>query len=381
MKIVFLLGTDGADVRSIKTCRSLVRLGHEVHFVGWNRREEAPICRVAEVNLHLMQMPVPHGRSTVWGQLKFAGYAAGRLRAIRPDVVCAINEDNVLRAAPFKRIFFDRLVCDFYDSHADRFSNAPFPIRWLVNGASSFCKSISDRLTVTDTYRWARLGKYRSKATIVQNVPEDPGEQLSLNFPQGPTKIFVTGAMSKRRGLKQILEAVERSPEATIVAAGMPSDEFAAETFIKHQRVDYRGVVTPAESLELASHCDAVFAFYEPSCENHLFASPNKLFDGMSVGRPVIINSEVKMSELAERLTVGLLCEYNDAKGLQAIVESLPNRRRNLPEFAATARNSFLEDHSWEKMELTIAELYESLDDSTQASHYEAATHPAPRAA
>lgn len=381
MKIVFLLGTDGADVRSIKTCRSLVRLGHEVHFVGWNRRDEEPICRVDDVQLHLMQLPVPHGRSTLWGQIKFAFYAIKQLRAIRPDVVCAINEDNVLRAAPFKRIFFDRLVCDFYDSHADRFSNKPLPIRWLVNSASYFCKAISDRLIVTDTYRWARLGKFRNKATIVQNVPEDPGEHLALNFPTGPTKVFVTGAMSTRRGLEQILQAVEHSPEATIVAAGMPSDEFAAETFVKHPRVDYRGVVTPAESLELAAQCDAVFAFYEPSCENHLFASPNKLFDGMSVGRPVIINSEVKMSELADRLAVGLLAKYSDAERLLEIVESLPARRENLPAFAEMSRQRFLQDHSWEKMESLLAELYQSLDDSTGASRYRAATQPRPKAA
>ena len=154
---------------------------------------------------------------------------------------------------------------------------------------------------MTDPLRWERLGEFKNKAVVVGNVPEDPGGHLSTQLPTGRIKILVTGAMSKSRGLEQILRAIERTPEARVVAAGRASDSFAEDVFLKHDQVDYRGVVTPHESLELAASCDAVFAYYSPSSQNHIYASPNKLFDAMCVGRPVIMNSEVKMSSTSSR--------------------------------------------------------------------------------
>ena len=255
----------------------------------------------------------------------------------------------------------------------NRFSDSSIGLRWLAKGMSYFCKSISDRLVVTDSQRMERLGKFQHKATIIQNVPEDPGAQLARQLPTGSIKILVTGAMCENRGLGKILEAAENVPNSQILAAGMPSDIFAEEVFLKHEKVDYRGLVTPQESLHLASQCDAVFAFYAPNCQNHIYASPNKLFDALSVGRPVIINSEVKMSQMAEDLSVGLICRYDDIEKLQSILQSLEPRRTTLAEFAQSARQNYLENHSWEKMEERILQLYSSLDDSNSHALHAAA--------
>jgi len=365
MKIAILLGTDGTDVRSAKICRSLARLGHEVHFVGWDRRDSRKEFELDRVRFHLMEHKVPLGKSTLWAQLKFTLFSLQQLRAIRPEVVYAVNEDNVLRALLFYKLYYKHILCDFYDSHADRFSEKPFAVRWPIQAVSHLCKTLANQLVVTDHLRWERLGKYKNKAIVIGNVPEDPGSHLSRNLPTGNTKILVTGAMSKSRGLEQILRGVENSPETRIVAAGRASDAYAENIFLKHDQVDYQGVVTPHESLELAASCDAVFAFYAPTSQNHIYASPNKLFDAMCVGRPVIINSEVKMSQLAADTSLGLLCPYDDIKGLQSIVSSLDERRAHLASFAASARKCYVENHSWKQMEGILGNVFKQLNGGT----------------
>ena len=359
-----LLGTDGADVRSAKICRSLTRLGHEVHFVGWDRRGTERETVADSVRYHLMDYEVRLGRSTLWAQAKFGFFAARMLRAIRPDAVYAVNEDNVLRAAFFRRLFYQHLVCDFYDSHADRFSESVWPIRWPMQAVNYLTKKTSDRLIVTDWLRWERLGRFKDKALIVQNVPEDPGDQLARGIPTGPTKILFTGAMGKNRGLRQLLQAIEECPEARIIAAGRPSDAFAEQVFLQHKQVEYRGSVSPRRSLEFAAECDAIFAFYAPISTNQVYASPNKLFDAMCVGRPVILNSEVKISRWAADKSVGLLCPYDDVNGLRGILKSLQSRRDSMAEFSREARQRYLASHSWEIMENVLGELCDSLDDS-----------------
>lgn len=368
MKIVLLLGTDGADVRSEKICRSLVRLGHEAHFVGWDRRGGENKNMVPGAHYHLMDCRVAQGRSTLWAQAKFTWYAASQLKAIKADVVCAVNEDNFLRAVFFRKRYFSHLVCDFYDSHADRFSESPGVIRLPIRAISHWCKKVSDRLVVTDPLRWERLGDFRHKASVIQNVPVDPGGHLASKLPVGETKILVTGAMSKHRGLEQILRAVEQCSDAKILAAGRPSDSFAERVFLQHPLVEYHGIVTPQESLELAAECDAIYAFYAPINQNQIYASPNKLFDAMCVGRPVILNSEVKMSQWAADQSVGLLGPYADIDALQAIIRSLPARRASLQQFAEDARRRYVESHSWQKMEGILAGLYESLEANARGS-------------
>lgn len=367
MKIALLLGTDGTDVRSAKICRSLSKLGHEVHFIGWDRRGSRSEYQHEGTRFHLLNHEVPLGRSTLGAQFRFTRFALRQVRAISPDVLYAVNEDNVLRALPLFKRYYKHLVCDFYDSHADRFSEKSFVVRWPIQAVSQFCKSLSERLVVTDHLRCERLGKYRKKATIIGNVPEDPGGHLSQDFPTGKIKILVTGAMSQSRGLEQILRAVERNPDMRIIAAGRASDAYAEDVFLKHEQVEYQGVVTPLESLELAASCDAIFAYYAPTSQNHIYASPNKLFDAMSVGRPVIINSEVKMSQLAADTSVGLLSPYEDIDCLDSLLKSLPERRDNLPHFAKAARKCYVEDYSWKKMESILSRLFEELEENLPA--------------
>ena len=92
------------------------------------------------------------------------------------------------------------------------------------------------------------------------------------------------------------LEAIEMLPNVSIVSAGWPYDDFASQVFVPHPRVEFHGIVTARESLELAAGCDAIFAYYEPANAYMVNTSPNKVYDAMAVGRPVLINREVRLA-------------------------------------------------------------------------------------
>ena len=359
MKISVVFGNDGSDVRIGKTCRSLVKLGHEVHFVGWDRRPDAPKKRdLATTVTHVLQHATPFGQWTWTGQWQYTWHVVRTLRRIRPDVACAVNEDNAVRLLPFRRLLFDRMICDVFDSHRDRGSNRPWPLRWTLSAISELARMASDTLIATDEVRFHRFGRHRRKTVVIGNYPEDPGDELARLGLTGPTKIGVCGTLLESRGLRQLLAAVEKTNDAIIVCAGWPNDEFAANVFINHPRVDYRGIVTSRKSLELIAGCDAVFAFYAPICRNNILASPNKIYDAMSVGRPVIINSEAEVSRWVVDESVGFACPYSDVQRLSRIVKSLHCLREDLAISSKRVRNKFLKKYSWEMMEVQLAFIY-----------------------
>jgi glycosyltransferase involved in cell wall biosynthesis len=222
-----------------------------------------------------------------------------------------------------------------------------------------------DRLIATDETRRGMLGRYASKAIVVENVPEDPGEELAQALPQGPIRIWAGGSLEEIKGLRVLLEAIEPLSDVRIVSAGWPYDDFAAETFVKHSRVDFLGIVTARRALELAASCDAVFSYYAPINAYMVNASPNKVYDAMAVGRPVLINREVRLSAWVEEKGIGYLCAYDDVPCLRNSIAGLADRRASLADFAARARALFRQKYHWGIMESRLAELYRGLERET----------------
>ncbi len=362
MKIAVVYGNDGSDVRIAKTCATLVKLGHEVHFIGWNRRPHVEKdASLPGVTSYLVQHPVPKLGSTWSGQLAFSQHAIKTLWKLRPEVVSAVNEDNVIRVGWLKHIAFRKLVCDVFDSHIDKSTNSSLPVRAISYLLANASRWWSDQLIATDELRYQFFGRYQPKTIVVGNYPTDPGPEWAKQFPMGPPKLFVSGTLSKLRGIEQVVAAAEQMPELKVIAAGWAADEYASDVFLKHPNVEFLGHITPRQSLEIGASCDAFLAMYAPTTRNHIFASPNKIYDAISVGRPVIINSEAKVSEWVRHHNVGFTPDYADANALAGYLKTLVQQRAELPEFAQRARTLFQSGYSWESMERRIAEMYTQL--------------------
>ena len=362
-KITLIHGNDGSDVRIGKMCRSLSRLGYDVSFIGWDRRPDTTERSIdlGSANTKIMRLATKHGRATILGQIKFTSFAIKTLIRQKPNVLCAVNEDLALMFLPFKRILFSKLVCDIFDPFDDRHSGKGFLHKIVSKTVAFLSRFFCNHLIATDENRKSRLGKFSSKTTVIENMPEDPGDGFSKASPTGPTAIYVSGTLNEGRGIKQILAAVEKLPETRIIAAGWTYDDYAQDIFVNHPRVDFRGIVTLAQSLELASQCDAVLCYYAPTSDNNLNASPNKIFDAMSVGRPCIINSETKISAWVAEKEYGFLCPYEDVETLTDIINSLLEKRKQLPEKAITWRADFCKNYCWSKMEARLNRMYGAL--------------------
>ncbi len=361
MRIAVVYGNDGSDVRIAKTCTTLAKLGHEVHFIGWNRRPDVEkVTDIPGTVTHIVDHLVPHLGSTFSGQAAFTRHAIRTLWKLKPEAVHAVNEDNILRIGWLKGMAFRTLVCDVFDSQIDRQSQRAWPVRAVVTGLVQGTRWWCDRLIATDDVRFETFGWARAKTTVIGNYPADPGPALASAFPVGPPKVFVSGTLARDRGTEQLLRAVEQVPGCRIMAAGWAADDYTAKEFLGHPSVEFLGHLTPLRSLEVASECDALLALYAPHCRNHILASPNKIYDALSVGRPVIINSEALVSQWVTQQAVGFACPYSDAGALAGFLQTLLARRQQLAAYVSRARALFLSGYSWEAMEGRLAALYGS---------------------
>jgi glycosyltransferase involved in cell wall biosynthesis len=358
MKILMLHFGEDDNPRACKIVHSLESAGHEVVFVGWERdRARAKRQVVPATRVLLLSDGQLNGRPGARAVFSFYRFMLIALWRERPDVVHCINEEMAALVIPLKRLLFRHMVLDVFDVLADRVETKNPLGSVLLRLVAWASHTFSDRIIVCDDRRFQRLGRFRRCAIILQNTPVDPGPQLSVALPTGPITVSMVGNITRRRGAALAVAALERVPGARLVTAGI-LDEYSAELFHDHPQIEYLGVLTPAQSLEVMAASDAVLAFYEPTTENHIFASPSKLFDCMSVGRPLIINAETKVSEWVIAEALGFRTPYYNPEALSILVRSLGEARSRLPEFANRVRRIYEQEYSWTVMEERLLTMY-----------------------
>src|SRR5438046_3635468 len=118
MKILYLTRNDGTDYRGTKICNSLVKLGHEVVNVGWDRTPDISkeLSLVPGVKLRILARPGVFEESSLQGWNDYCLHVLRCLREEKPDVVQAVNEEKATMVLPFRRTLYRRLVVDVYDS-------------------------------------------------------------------------------------------------------------------------------------------------------------------------------------------------------------------------------------------------------------------------
>ncbi len=361
--VALIHANDGSDVRIGKFCRTLCELGYDCHFIGWDRRpNETKPRALGDTACHVMSLQTRHGRGTLWGLFRFYLFAIYWLFRVRPLTVSAVNEDLAFAFVPFRRLLFRRLVCDVFDSLKDRHSNKGPVVRRLISAVSWVARSGADRLVATDHRRLARFEQqYQSKSVVIENYPEDCGPNLSKTSPDGPLKVFVSGSLSQSRGLAQIVASASRVGNTQLISVGWIYDDYTQTQFVTNPLVSYHGIVTAKEALELGASCDAFLVFYEPTNLNNRNASPNKIYDALSVGRPCIVNREASISAWIEQQDLGFVCEYDAPDQLDQIVRRLQDRSDHV-ERSQRLRSVFEQGYCWSQFGPVIDELFRGVD-------------------
>ncbi len=198
--------------------------------------------------------------------------------------------------------------------------------------------AIADRLS--ETYGVAR-------PAALYNIPlGKPGPlrpvPLAPDLDPGVVTILHQGNMMKARGCEELVAAMPDVEGAALVFLGggplrLPLAEQAAALGVAH-RVRFVDPVPSDRLLEHTASADLGVTLLQDTCLNHRFALPNKLFEYLMAGLPVIASDLPEIRRVVAPHDVGVLCEpgnqseLTDALRRAVASESLRARwRRNIP--------------------------------------------------
>lgn len=357
-----------APTRAYSFARHLVEQGDRVTVVGLDRRYMEP-GRVARPEGRLVDRETIDGIDVIWIGIPYAqrfskwmrilsygGYTLAATlaaaRVPRPDVVYASSTPltvglNGLAYARARRIPF---VFEIQDVWPD----VPIALGFLTNRAEIAAAEWLERTLYRAAARvvvcsesaselLVRKGVEAEKIVLIPNLAEtelfgsaEPNPEYLGGL--GLTGKFValyTGAMGKANGVDQLAAAARslhgRGEERiAIVALGNGSERPSLE--LDAAELPNLHVPPPVARKELAGivrAADATITLYAPHKILET-GSPNKFFDSLAAGKPLVVNTDGWLRRLAEENRAGL---YVPAADGDALAEALLRLAEN-PELA-----------------------------------------------
>jgi glycosyltransferase involved in cell wall biosynthesis len=302
---------------------------------------------------------------------------ARRALAAAPDVVHCNEVDSWLAGLLAKVFARGRVhvVFDVHEHYPSTFSESRFPpaLRPLVAGG---LRLLFRALTpFTDRIVFAKRSVApdfpRARGVLVQNfAPRAALARIDRppRDPAAPLTLIHVGLISRLRGWPQLLAAMARLRQPVrLHVIGTFNDGSAADFHAEAallglaQRVRHDGWMPFPDMLAACAAADIGLVLFQPGTQNHVFASPHKLFDYWLAGLPVIApDFAIEVRAFMADAQGGLLVDPRDPAAIAGAITQLadPGLRARL---GGNGRQAVLHKFNWEIEAETLLAMYRAL--------------------
>jgi glycosyltransferase involved in cell wall biosynthesis len=373
----FLTPRHAAPTRAYSIARHLVERGHEVTMVARDPRwlaveATAPpglLARRERVDgIDVIWMRIPYEqRFSKWGRLlSYGAYTAAASAAAvglpRPDLVYASSTPLTsgipgALAARLRGVPFVFELQDLWPAvpAALGYLNGSFELvlaEWLER--SLYARA--ERLVVCSEGVVAALVERGIPAEKIVLVPNFSDTELfrpdrrddEFRARHGLDRKFVAvyaGAMGASNGVHQLADAaaaLKSSGEESvqIVAVGEGSERQTLERRLRTDGLDNVLVLPPVPREQmpgLVGSADATLTVFAPN-RALMLNSPNKFFDSLAAGKPVVVNVDGWLRRLVEENDAGVYAPAGDGPALARALADLARNPESVRRMGANAR-------------------------------------------
>jgi len=153
------------------------------------------------------------------------------------------------------------------------------------------------------------------------------------------------GQMRTARGCERIVDAMADVEDAVMVFLGDgPLEPALRQLVARHglkNRVRFIPPVSPDELLPLTADADFGVTLLENTCLNHRFALPNKLFEYLMAGVPVLASDLPEIRNVVEGFNVGCVVDPADREALVGSIRTMVSDKANRMHWAANTPRVF----------------------------------------
>ena len=353
------------DPRVDKVARFLQRNGYQVTLVG-RRYGDSPALESRPYQTHRMRLLFRRG---------FLFYAEYQFRLFfyllfrRFDLFVANDLDTLLPNLLVSRMKKKRLVYDSHEYFCGELSvvNKPASL-WVWSHIEKFCfPKLKTVITVSQSIVDQYEKEYGIRPYLVRNIPSQRDFELtetraSLGMPEDKSILILQGnAINEGRGGEEMIEAMPLLPDTHLFVVGngssLPAMKKRAEELNISDRVTFVGRQNQQMLYNYTVLADVGIALDRDVSANARFSLPNKIFEYIKAGTPLVVSNLVERRHVVEKYQVGVVAESWTPETIAAAVRQLtdnPDFYQQCQEHCATAAQEL----TWENEEKVLAEIY-----------------------
>jgi glycosyltransferase involved in cell wall biosynthesis len=203
------------------------------------------------------------------------------------------------------------------------------------------------------------------KTVVVQNFPlrHEIARHESTPFVERPANAIYVGGISAERGIHQVLAAMksmDKSLNAKLVLAGVCQPASLADELANSAAtagIRFCGWCARGQVQQLMASARVGIVTFLP-LPNHVEAQPNKLFEYMSAGLPVIASDFPLWREIVDTNQCGLLVDPEEPIEIADAVARLLSHPQEAEEMGQRGRQAVLERFNWDREAEVLVNFY-----------------------
>jgi len=336
--LMFVSNNYHTDPRVKREADTLEDNGHDVTVFHWNRKGQA---------------------STPTRIFRWQRTAYRKTKNMKVDAVHCHDFDTLRVGVKLKKRNGCKLI---YDSHemwsymvADMHSSISkisdiLERRWL--------KHVDKIITVdegTTKYIKARTDKPVVK---VENCKEIISKRYKPTN-NGNFTVSYFGTLDNDRMFPELVDIIGGMDDVNFVIGGIGVEYKSVERKSKkYPNVSFLGTLTETNMMSWMKDSDAIICMFNPNNLNKRYGIPNKFYESLVCGRPLICTWDTSLGDLVSKLDCGVCSKYNK-DSIQWIIKSLQNDREYYCEYLGrNALKQAIKNYNWDLEKQKLLEVY-----------------------
>jgi glycosyltransferase involved in cell wall biosynthesis len=350
-----------------RAAKSLAKAGYDVVLIARHDKEEV----VDGVRV----VPLPQPKNRIHRMTKVL-WRAYRL-AVREDAdVYHFHDPELMIVGLLLKLRGKKTIWDAHEHYPNSILDKYYiarPLRRLLSRSFDWFERAVVRFFDYVIYTTPFVGqRYQTMKVRSGPVENYPILRLSETFQREPQKkIIYLGGMSRIRGLMEVVEAfalvAKKYPDWELDLVGSSRPAFfeqelkdLAQTRGVEAKVKFIAWVPYEEKERLSSQASMGVITYLPYA-NNTSCLPNKLFDYMLVGLPVVASGFPLYQEVVERSHCGLTVDPAKPQEIARAMEYLIEHPQEAKQMGENGRRAVLETYNWEKESQRLLQIYDAV--------------------
>lgn len=269
----------------------------------------------------------------------------------RYKTIHACDLDTAIPSYMVKILLNKKMVFDVFDWMSVNNSNTL--LGRLLSKTENYVFKNSDYTIICEKHRLSQVHETaRRESYVLPNIPDieftveqNLTDKLCIQHENYKTVLTYVGVFDLNRGLEEILEVVSQNKDICLNIAGFGFLNEKVKTYAnKFENIIYWGKVDYNKGLNLLKNADLIVAFYYLTNPVHKYAAPNKYYESLFLGKPLITNDGTLVSKNVLENNTGFVIN----EGSKALFEFLtkPLNLKEINKKSESCKKIWLEVYS-----------------------------------